>query len=526
MKSPKDHKIIQIDITNACVHSCSNCTRFCGHHKKPFFMSFDTFKRAVDSLEGHTGMIGLMGGEPTLHPEFERFVEYLDSKIPVEHKARLNEFVYPQRNFVQARDRADHAHSIIHQYADGPRDVICGAGLFSSMNKSFKKYFELIQDHVRYQCLNDHNNAMYHQPVMITRKELGIDDDTFKRLRDKCWIQQLWSSSITPKGAFFCEIAAALDMLFDGPGGWTIEKGWWKREEKDFGDQLGWCELCGIALKTFSRDAREGIDDASPFWEEKLKVLGSPKFNNGKVNIVKINNGIIDEKTMPKGKAITLESGDEPYADVHDDKFNAERSILYPDGFDCLVITKQKNTAGLDEKFHYRDVFDTVSFVSGEEHFGRAFNRVLAELSPDKYLVVITENVFLNPGVMAGLKDCIINPGTLHYIDFYRKQDRCNGYFSNYDSLDSGFAVLLSKNAMALKRLGFDRIANIRGFDEIVRAWEPHKVIRFHPDMEYYPKPYPEKRKNIIVRGLRHLKKHGVILTVKKTLKKAGEKLL
>lgn len=51
MRSPKDMEIIQIDITNACQHMCSNCTRFCGHHKKTFFMSFEQFKEAVDSLQ-------------------------------------------------------------------------------------------------------------------------------------------------------------------------------------------------------------------------------------------------------------------------------------------------------------------------------------------------------------------------------------------------------------------------------------------------------------------------------------------
>jgi hypothetical protein len=31
-------------------------------------MDFETFKKAVDSLEGFDGMVGVMGGEPTLHP--------------------------------------------------------------------------------------------------------------------------------------------------------------------------------------------------------------------------------------------------------------------------------------------------------------------------------------------------------------------------------------------------------------------------------------------------------------------------
>ena len=88
MISPQDMKIIQIDITNACVHSCSNCTRFCGHHKKTFMMDFETFKQAVDSLDGFDGIVGMIGGEPTLHPEFERFADYMRQKRvkdPVHH---------------------------------------------------------------------------------------------------------------------------------------------------------------------------------------------------------------------------------------------------------------------------------------------------------------------------------------------------------------------------------------------------------------------------------------------------------
>ena len=76
MKAIYDFITIQVELTNACIHSCSNCTRFCGHHKKPFYMDWETFKRAIDTLEKWPRYIGIMGGEPTLHPEFARFVEY------------------------------------------------------------------------------------------------------------------------------------------------------------------------------------------------------------------------------------------------------------------------------------------------------------------------------------------------------------------------------------------------------------------------------------------------------------------
>ncbi len=85
---------------------------------------------------------------------------------------------------------------------------------------------------------------------------MGISDEEWYPLRDACWVQNKWSASITPKGCFFVKLQGALDMLFDGPGGWLIEKDWWKRKPEDFGDQLHWCELCGIALNTKSRKCK------------------------------------------------------------------------------------------------------------------------------------------------------------------------------------------------------------------------------------------------------------------------------
>lgn len=273
MKSPKDMKVIQIEITNACPNRCANCTRFCGHHQKPFFMDFETFKKAVDSMKGFPGIVGIMGGEPTLHPEFDKFVRYF------------------KNNFGQ-----DEPPNRIYKGPDsGFVDYICKnkfnidnnnqRGLWSSMGHRYYKFFELIQDTFGYQALNDHSFPSMHETLMVTRKELGIPDEEWYSLRDKCWIQSLWSASITPKGAFFCEVAAALDMLFNGPGGWPIESDWWKREPSEFGDQLRWCELCSAPLPMPKRDANKEIDDASPVWCEMLKKIQSPKYQKGKVSL-------------------------------------------------------------------------------------------------------------------------------------------------------------------------------------------------------------------------------------------------
>ena len=222
MKSPRHMRIIEIDITNACDKRCSNCTRLCGHQAKPFFMDFDTFKRAVDSLDGYQGIRSIMGGEPTLHPEFERFIRYLGSKFP----ERKNPFVYPQKDFIRQVHRVELDN--FEMINDGMERIdIVGPGMFSNMGASYKKHYEIITDILPFQGLNDHLNPIYHQTALITRKELGIPDDEWVTIRDNCWLQNEWSAGITPKGCFFCEVAGVLDMLLDGPGGWPIEPGWW-----------------------------------------------------------------------------------------------------------------------------------------------------------------------------------------------------------------------------------------------------------------------------------------------------------
>lgn len=266
MKSPKDMECIQIDITNACVHRCSNCTRFCGHHRKPFFMDYDTFKKAVDSFDGWDGMVGIIGGEPTLHPDFERFVDYLREKR-VGRKVNLSQ--------KPIFDMQSHILKNLYKY---PTKI----ALWSSLNRNYYRHFEVINETFERQLLNDHDNNCLHQAILISRKDMGIDDEEFIKRRDNCFAQNSWSATITPKGAFFCEVAGALDMLFNGPGGWAIEKGWYNRTPEHFEEQLHWCELCSLCLDVPQRIAGDELDDVSPLLLQKLIEIGSPKAIDGK----------------------------------------------------------------------------------------------------------------------------------------------------------------------------------------------------------------------------------------------------
>jgi organic radical activating enzyme len=165
---------IQIEVTNACVNSCSNCTRLCGHHRKPFFMSFGDFTRAVDSLAEYPGMVGIMGGEPLLHPEFDRLCNYLHSKRPPEH-----------------------------------------CGLWSTFPSGKEYYARLITETFWNVLLNDHSSSdIPHTPVLTAAREYLNEDDCWYEIHH-CGYQNRWSASITPRGAYFCEVAAALDMILE-----------------------------------------------------------------------------------------------------------------------------------------------------------------------------------------------------------------------------------------------------------------------------------------------------------------------
>lgn len=261
MRSLVDMDVIQIEITNACVNQCANCTRLVGHTEKPFFMSLDFFKKAVDSLVDYPKMVGIMGGEPLLHPQFEEMAVYLKEKIP---------------------DR-----------------IRCG--LWSTLPPGKKKYASLIADVFGNVLLNDHTHPeLYHHPVLVAARETGLDDFSQWYLIDKCPVQNVWSGSITPKGAFFCEVAAALDMVFQGPGGWQVEPGWWKKTPRDFVGQMNAvCPRCGVALPLFPRLDTEQVDDVSPGNLEALKRLGSPKIRKG---LYQLYNKGIRPKNHPMNK--------------------------------------------------------------------------------------------------------------------------------------------------------------------------------------------------------------------------------
>ena len=428
MKSPADQKVIQIDITNACSHKCSNCTRFCGHHTKPFMMDFQTFKRAVDSLVDFPGMVGIMGGEPTLHPEFDRFVEYYASRIG--KKSRSKRGCEPIVDFSEYRTRE-------------LSEVRGRRGLWSSLGKGYYKHFELIQEVFDYQCINDHVNPGLHQGLLISRKDLGISDEEWVPMRDACWIQNLWSSTVTPKGAFFCEVAGALDMLFDGPGGWDVNSEWWKKTPAEFGEQLKWCELCGAALQVPRREAREEVDDISPLLAEKLEALSSPKLRAQKVAVMEVDGYQPDQYACDPSVEWYLPEGD------NRQRVDGTNRSLYPQHITAIV----RGTCPPELAVHFDRVIELNSDAGLE-------SILLSEVKD--WAVLVDGNVRLHPEFGRTIRGWVLNPGCIYF------------------QLQASAGTLVAASDEVLFAMFNVRARALRGgfvYDDLRAHWEAHKQV-------------------------------------------------
>jgi hypothetical protein len=156
-------------------------------------------------------------------------------------------------------------------------------GLWTVFPKGYEKYREVICRTFDHIFLNDHTRAdIYHHPFLVAAEEMVPDRKRMFLLINECWAQMSWSASINPKGAFFCEMAAALSLLFDGSRGWKVEPEWWTRTVKDYTAQIEeFCPQCGGALPLHRRSSLDDVDDISPGNLKKLKGK-SKKIDQGK----------------------------------------------------------------------------------------------------------------------------------------------------------------------------------------------------------------------------------------------------
>lgn len=200
-----------IDITYNCGRNCTYCTRYDRHMDGlRYNMSLEVLEEALISYLGFPGLIGIIGGEPLLHPQFKEICELIRKYYPPEK---------------------------MH--------------LFTSVNPETSKYKPDIKNtfcHIAYHPHTKDQEAIhYHQPITIAIKDVVKNEKLKNDLINDCCAQRKWCPTITIDGAFFCEIGAAIARIV-GFKGWLPMPGWWKREPKEFGLQIELCQYCGMCI--------------------------------------------------------------------------------------------------------------------------------------------------------------------------------------------------------------------------------------------------------------------------------------
>lgn len=458
MRSLADMDILVLDISNQCFLRCSNCTRAVAHQTHKREMTPDQLRAALRSLKGwwQPGrVVGLIGGEPTLHSQFSEMCKVF--------REEWNPGMDPQHGREPIAD--------FNQFAEQRLwDRSNGRGLWTSFGPRFVDHYEVVMDTFSHWNPNDHTAGGVHQTNLVDAKEmcnaLGIPWEDFPKYRDNCWVQNTWSGSITPKGGYFCEHAGTLDLLYnEGKNAWPIEDGWWRRVPSDFGDQIHLCEMCSLCLPGPGQvDSRER-DIIGKSHRIRLAQIGSPAVRGGRFD--EFNPDVHLERRQ-------VETKDSYTAGP---RVSAGNRSMMPKKLSAVVVcvgraehlrqTIEHNAKQVDEMIVVCHPDDTatgsvirsvpgVKWVDSDRCFdgGSAFNKGkllndgLRALGPGADWVVLTDaDIFLPDNLREFVFSHALNPGVLYGAS----RDNGSPGIPQVNGQPNGYFQLFNRRALAIR---------------------------------------------------------------------------
>jgi len=301
MIRPSQAWCLEIDITNACMHHCSNCTRVLDHARLRFFMTPEQFEAALLAVKdfvtdgerdpkGRGKVIGLIGGEPLLHPQFPDLVDLMQVHVP----RRANRAIFTAKDWKREHHPKWGSMKVQIDRLLGPhegqgrgKDPITGeVGGYLNWNMHLPEM------------------QVSHQPVLAASRELVTDEKERWDLIENCWLQDRWSPAATVDGFYFCEVAGAIDrVLYEGAHALPLEPGCWKgnldyitREDGvrqptgRFAEQIKFfCQQCGVCVPMEGRPDSDEVDDVTPGHIAQLEKVRSPRLVRGRVNIMDVD---------------------------------------------------------------------------------------------------------------------------------------------------------------------------------------------------------------------------------------------
>lgn len=264
--------VLQIWVTRACDKACFHCTQGSNLGGKPGMISPDQYEAALDSIQGYFGVVGMFGGNPALHPQFETLCEILRSKFPFHQRGLWCN--HPKGKGATMRKTFNPAISNLNVHQDA------------------EAYEEFLRDWPELKAFKKDNlkgldsDSRHGPPFVAMQDVIASEEERWKLIAD-CDVNKYWSSMICVfRGelrAYVCELMGAQAMLHqnnpDYPDtGLPVTSGWWRRPIQDFSEQIKHhCHACGIPLKGYGALANTGpVEQYSQTHETvvRLKIPG------------------------------------------------------------------------------------------------------------------------------------------------------------------------------------------------------------------------------------------------------------
>ncbi len=209
-----DNTIIEVNLTNHCNLSCSGCANSCSQAPDDGYMSIDQIEKFIDEMrQNHKGLrrIKLVGGEPTLHPQFNKILEL----------------------FLNFRDGGVYKNPI--------RLLVLTNGVGSDVNTIIKTIPKGVG------IRNSTKRGMKHKlSVFESINEAPCDLERYKSsdFSNGCWRTTKCGICISPSGYYVCNPAYHIDRVF----GYNVGiMSWDECTEERFRRQTEiMCRVCGL----------------------------------------------------------------------------------------------------------------------------------------------------------------------------------------------------------------------------------------------------------------------------------------
>ena len=285
MKAPKDSRntwplgvapsakfggILQICITRMCDMACSHCTQGSNLVGPYHSMTLDQFETAVKSLVEPTmypGVVGIFGGNPTLHKQFDEICEILRKYIPFERRGLWSNRLFGHGLTCKKTFNPDVSNLNVHQ------------------NK--EAYYEMLRDWPLCEPKGLEEDSR-HSPTLVAMQDMeDMTDGERWELISNCDVNQRWSALIGVfRGelrAWFCELAGAQAMLHEAEPdypdtGHRVLPGWWNHDITHFDSQIRYhCFACGHPLRAKGDYANTGTVEQVSKTHVSIYNLKRPK---------------------------------------------------------------------------------------------------------------------------------------------------------------------------------------------------------------------------------------------------------